>query len=40
MCLARNFDIIESRKLIVGHRDIFYAKKIIILSNVWRLEFL
>jgi hypothetical protein len=28
MCLAIHFDIIESRKLIVGHRDIYNAIKI------------
>jgi len=27
MCLARYFDNIENWKLIVGHRDIYYAKK-------------
>jgi len=26
MCLASHFDVIESRKLIVGHRDIYYSK--------------
>jgi len=29
MCLASYFDIIESWKLNVGHRDIYYAKKIL-----------
>ena len=29
MCLAIHYDIIESRKLIVGHRGIYYAKKIL-----------
>jgi len=29
MCLASHFDIIENSKLIVGHRDIYYAKKIL-----------
>ena len=29
MCLAGHFVIIEIRKLIVGHRDINYAKKIL-----------
>jgi len=29
MCLASHFDIIESWKLIFGHRDNFYAKKIL-----------
>jgi len=29
MCLASNFDVIENSKLIVGHRDIYYAKKIL-----------
>jgi len=28
-CLASHFDIIESWKLNVGHRDIYYAKKIL-----------
>jgi len=27
MCLASHFDIIESRKLIVLHREIYKAKK-------------
>jgi len=27
MCLASHFDIIESRKVNAGHRDIYYAKK-------------
>ena len=29
MCLASHFDVIESSNLIVGHRDIYYAKKIL-----------
>ena len=29
MCLASQFDIIENWKLIVGHRVIYYAKKIL-----------
>jgi len=29
MCLASHFDIIEIWKLNVGHRDIYYAKKIL-----------
>jgi len=29
MCLASHFDIIENWKLIVGYRDIYYAKKIL-----------
>jgi len=29
MCLTNHFDIIESWKLIVGYRDIYYAKKIL-----------
>ena len=29
MCLASHFDIIESWKLIVGHRVIYYVKKIL-----------
>ena len=29
MCFESNFDIIESGKLIVAHRDIYYAKKIL-----------
>jgi len=29
MCLASHFDIIESWKSIVGHRDIYCAKKIL-----------
>jgi len=29
MCLASHFDIIESWKLIVVHRDIYYAKKLL-----------
>jgi len=29
MCLVSHFDIIEIWKLIVGHRDIDYAKKIL-----------
>jgi len=40
MCLATHLDIIESLKLIVGHRDIYNAKIFEILSYVWRLEFL
>jgi len=40
MCLASNFDIIDSWKVNVGHRDVYYAKKYEIISNVWRLEFL
>ena len=40
MCWANYFDIIECWKLIVGRRDIYYAKKYLILSYVWRLEFL
>jgi len=27
MCLASHFDIIESGKVNVGHRDTYYAKK-------------
>jgi len=38
MCLASHFDIIETWKVNVGHRDIYYAKKKRI-SYVWRLEF-
>ena len=30
MSLASHFDIIEKRKLIVGHRDIYNAKKNLI----------
>ena len=29
ICLESHFDIIESWKLIVGHRDIYYAKNIL-----------
>jgi len=29
MCLASHFDIIDNTKLIAGHRDIYYAKKIL-----------
>jgi len=29
MCLARHFVIIECLKLIVGHRVIYYAKKVL-----------
>ena len=29
MCLVRHFDIIENCKLIVGHRNIYNAKKIL-----------
>jgi hypothetical protein len=29
MCLASHFDIIENWKLIFGHREIYYAKKIL-----------
>jgi len=29
MCLASHFDFIDSWKLIVGHSDIYYAKKIL-----------
>ena len=28
MCYARHFDIIETWKVNVGHREIYYAKKI------------
>jgi hypothetical protein len=38
--LASHFVIIESLKLFVGHRDIYYAKKYSILWYVWILEFL
>ena len=27
MCLESHFDIMETRKVNVGHRDIYYAKK-------------
>jgi len=30
MCLSSHFDIMENWKLIVKHRDIYYAKKILI----------
>jgi len=39
MCLTSYFDIIESWKVNVGHRDIYYAKKNIKFFHVWRLEF-
>ena len=39
MCLASHFDFIEIRKVNVGHRDTYYAKKYLIISNVWSLEF-
>jgi len=40
MCLASYFDIIESWKVNVGHRDTYYAKKYEIIPNVWKLELL
>jgi hypothetical protein len=36
MFLASLFGFIESRKMIVGYRDIYYAKKIIISFVCWR----
>ena len=36
---GKYFDTLAIREDIVGHRDIYYAKKI-TFSNVWRLEFL
>jgi len=50
--MAIHFDIIESLKLIDGHRNIYYARNLlhtfvcvefrilVILSYVWSLEFL
>ena len=29
MCLASNYNIVESWKVIVGHRVIYYAKKLL-----------
>jgi len=40
MCLANYLDIIESLKLNIGHRDTYYAKKYLIIPNVWKLEYL
>ena len=40
MCLASHFDIIETWKVNVGHRDIYYPKKILnffICVEVWIL---
>jgi len=39
MCLASHFHIIGTWKVNVGHRDIYYAKKYLKFSYVWRLEF-
>ena len=38
LCYASHFDIIETWKVNVGHRDIYY-EKILNFSYVWRLEF-
>ena len=37
---GKTFVIIESRKVNVGYRDTYQAKKYLIISNVWLLEFL
>jgi len=40
MCLASVFGSFATCKVVVGHRDIYFAKKSNIISDVWSLEFL
>jgi len=40
MCLASHFDIIESWRMNIGHRDTNNKGKYFIIYNVWRLAIL